>query len=105
MPSSKKKYDDETIDVGQSDDDDYLNCWWDYDEEGNPFIFNDEYSLLYDSNKRKWLETTIDDICEIWRYIKEMVDIKGLPILENAKLNDFVKFIADYSYKQPWSIC
>lgn len=75
----------------------------DEEEEQEELIYPDEISQNRAVPSRyRWFERHIDEICEIWKLIKEKVHTEATPILERATLEDFVRFVLRFSYQIPY---
>ena len=71
--------------------------WMDYDEDGNPFIYPDEFNLK--SDHKAWSDLVLEDVQDLYKLLNEFVYDRGSPMLEKLNFHKFFIFIANNSYK------
>jgi len=71
----------------------------DYDEDGQPFVISDVLNLSVDRPQKNWFEFVEPDIVDLWKIMSAYVNDRSLPMLEYAKFQDFVVFVAKHSIK------
>ena len=72
-----------------------------YDCDGLPYISSMTDFNLNSHFQNKWVEQQTKHIQYMWEIIINYCTENGLPMLENAKYINFLRFVADFSYKFP----
>tara|TARA_Y100000591_G_scaffold315727_1_gene323630 strand:- start:681 stop:977 length:297 start_codon:yes stop_codon:yes gene_type:complete len=72
-----------------------------YDCDGMPYIASMTDFNLKSHFQEKWANQQYEHVQHMWKFIQDYTIENGLPMLENAKYIDFLRFVAHFSYKFP----
>ena len=75
-----------------------------YDCDGLPYVITEDHNLLTDHFQRKWIDQVEGHIQFLWTYIQNYVYEHELPVLENAKYIDFLRYVSTHSIKYPMEV-
>lgn len=92
---------------GSSDNDYNYNesdeAWADIDPTERMPIDEDFHRVAMVPSRALWYDCHVDDVCSLWEHIQQYVADNDLPILENANLEAFVRFVLRHSWQSPYA--